>query len=80
MAGALAVYLIIREVTGDRRALPVYLLVVSFAGIGSTYSVSGRPFVVESVKLENHIPSNSTTPRSFDCTLVCSAMSPVNPL
>jgi hypothetical protein len=41
VAGAVAVFLIIREVCGDRRAVPVYLLVVSFVGIGSTYSVSG---------------------------------------
>ncbi len=41
VAGAVAVFLIIREVCGDRRAVPVYLLVISFVGIGSTYSVSG---------------------------------------
>jgi hypothetical protein len=41
MAGAVAVYLVIREIAEVRYALPVYLLVMAFVGVGSTYSVSG---------------------------------------
>lgn len=41
IAGSVAVYLIIRELSGDRLALPIYLLVSAFVGVGSTYSVSG---------------------------------------
>ena len=39
--GAVVVYLIVREVGGERLAVPAYLLVVAFMGVGSTYSASG---------------------------------------
>jgi hypothetical protein len=38
---AIVVFLIVREVAGERLAVPAYLLVVALMGVGSTYSASG---------------------------------------